>query len=392
MNNNLIKSIGDFSAGYQHAVNLWRCADWETIVETINPIEDDESRRSILIIILAAAHIQVGDLEQYKILIDKVKNLNCDREILARVFISCALTSLGRSAYVSDNEKLASYYFHKAAEAALPENEIALFSMLRVENEQHRIAKDLALKSSSALLKLMKKEVCFIHIPKTAGKSINKALYGEERTWDELADHSSIREHRYQNNRYRFCSIRNPFSYYVSIYNFFLKYKDDIKNPLRFISSDLSFPEYLYVITDRQELEKYVKRKNINLFGLEKRYLLHGNDEAGILTNFYLDLCFDDPKITKFDLKYIFKNHDKLFSLDAVIRQENLEDDFTNLMKSWKLPELKLEKLNESPHKTWQYYYENDSLKNIVIEKDWLFFKLYYPEILSNYNSYIVKH
>ena len=61
-------------------------------------------------------------------------------------------------------------------------------------------------------------------------------------------------------------------------------------------------------------------------------------------------------------------------------------------MKSWKLPELKLEKLNESPHKTWQYYYENDSLKNIVIEKDWLFFKLYYPEILSNYNSYIVKH
>jgi len=64
-----------------------------------------------------------------------------------------------------------------------------------------------------------------------------------------------------------------------------------------------------------------------------------------------------------------------------VIKLENLPEQFESLMKEWKIPTLKLEKLNSSSHQHWQEYY-NKKTKELVLDKDWLIFKLYYPEFL----------
>jgi tetratricopeptide (TPR) repeat protein len=133
----------------------------------------------------------------------------------------------------------------------------------------------------------VKQKVCFVHIPKTGGKSINRALYGKDLAWDSLAYHRSIRDHKFKENLYKFCVIRNPFSFYVSLYHFFREYRNKIKNPLRQIS-DLSFSDFIYILTDYEKLKEYINQNLVNLWHHDLAYIKSENRQIGFFTNYYL--------------------------------------------------------------------------------------------------------
>lgn len=221
----------------------------------------------------------------------------------------------------------------------------------------------------------IEKKVCFVHIPKTGGKSINRALYGLSQAY-----HMHIRRHKFLTNPHKFSVIRNPLSFYVSLYHFFSQNRSEIKNPLRFISY-LSFPDFIYTITDYEKLKQWINENYIRPWHYDLAYIESRNKQIGLLSNYYLYLCCDDISILRFDAKSILEKHDKYFALDRVIKLENLPEQFESLMKEWKIPTLKLEKLNSSSHQHWQEYY-NKKTKELVLDKDWLIFKLYYPEFL----------
>lgn len=227
----------------------------------------------------------------------------------------------------------------------------------------------------------IQQRICFIHIPKTGGKSIHRSLYGTNVHWDSLAYHNSIRDHKFSNNPHKFSIIRNPFSFYVSLYHFFREYGNQITNPLKAIST-LSFLDFICTITDCEKFKKWAQENEVSLVHFDLAYVESRNKQISIFTFYYLYMCFNELNISRLDVESILEKHDEYLALDRVIKLEKLPEEFESLMKEWNIPTLKTEKLNSSHHKHWQEYY-NQKTKQLVLDKDWLIFKLYYPYFLA---------
>ncbi|MBK1649867.1 hypothetical protein CKO36_15000 [Rhabdochromatium marinum] len=162
---------------------------------------------------------------------------------------------------------------------------------------------------------------------------------------------------------------------------------NNIKNPLRYIASDVEFNVFLEIITDCGLFKQYLDAKKIKLWGRDRKFALAQNPEIGLLTFYFLYMCFNNNQMAILSPCKVFQLYPSQFSLDAVLRFESLERDFPALMSEWNIPVLPLEQLNASKHDEWSRYYTKET-KNIVLKKDWLIFKLFYPEFLKSCGLY----
>lgn len=362
------------------ARDLWLLGDWENLAAiSIGDIGQcrDAADRSAVALYAAIGRLQVGETggvsELLQTALSGLSRVEVIQTLVASVFIT-----LGRVAKYSGHTKRAKEYLSYASENMPVKEEV---SWLRYLNESDRAERALAGCAESFRVAYVNKKVCFIHIPKTGGKSIHKSLLGDSVSWDALAYHKPIFSHRNRNNKYVFSSVRNPFSFYVSLYFFFLDYSHEIKNQMRFISSEFCFSDFLRIITDWRLLKDWGGKRGIKFSERDLYFIQSENDGMGLYTSNYVYMCYDNPSMARLPHADIFRLHDKHSALDAVIRLENLSEDFHGLMERWKIPVLPIGHINTSGHEEWSGYYKDDDMQ-LVIKKDWLLFKLYYPEYI----------
>ena len=176
------------------------------------------------------------------------------------------------------------------------------------------------------------KNILFIHVPKTAGTTIETALGGrsKEHLYDasgKLPDQIVTRQHLFASeyrkytgdaeydNLYKFSVVRNPYDRLVSAYHFISKNKyvpQKIKN--------MSFDEFV--------------KATLPMSDIERRYLFDGHLEPQIK---YIDE--DNIKIFKFEkLKSCFTSLNKKFG--PLVFEHHLKSD-RRPWKKYYTPELK---------------------------------------------------
>jgi hypothetical protein len=188
----------------------------------------------------------------------------------------------------------------------------------------------------------------FIHIPKTAGTSIERCLLDNNlisvgSQWLQgKIDNNEFKQSKYSNqywhhlntcevrqaigkeqwsNYFKFTFVRNPWDRAVSFYYYI---KQSIKNP-----NSLSFGK-----TYPDTFEDWVEKQNLP------------SDQQSQITD-------SNGKIM----------------VDFVGKFENLENDFKVVSSKLELPELKLEHLKKTNRQNYQTYYEKDRTIQIIADK-----------------------
>ena len=174
----------------------------------------------------------------------------------------------------------------------------------------------------------------FIHIPKVAGSSIEKAIFG---TWGEIGHHYAVHYKEADpdkfKNYYSFAFVRNPFDRLVSSY-FYLrnggrnKYDSEWSN--KYLSNYSSFESFILSLGDlstQKEITDWVHFK--------PQYLFVCDNESNIIVDF-------------------------------IGKYENLENDFNKVIKKLGI-ETSLLQENTSERKSYETYY-NENTRDIVRE------------------------
>lgn len=194
-----------------------------------------------------------------------------------------------------------------------------------------------------------KYKTIFIHIPKTAGTSIERTLIdyslnykGDLKNWYgkvqgyEL-DHSTLKfmkQHcRYYNESYlKFCVVRNPYERLVSEYHYCKRYFS------RFIKHTNTFREFVLFLRDHFQ------------------YVLDNEEKRHFQISHYLP-------------QHKFTHINGECAMDFVIKYETLSQDWTQLCQKLNI-NIDLLKVDQNSSKhTYNYLdYYDDELKNIVYD------------------------
>ncbi len=193
-------------------------------------------------------------------------------------------------------------------------------------------------KSGEFSLKGFDQHKCiFIHIPKTAGISISKALFG-----NRSGGHKSTRFYKQIfgvfifNSYFKFSFVRNPYSRLVSAYNFLMKggfCKKHKKWVEENISNYESFHDFVTMWLNEENIN------NISHFRPQFNYVCDKNDKVEI---------------------------------DFIGRFENLEEDFQKVCRILDI-DTELPHINSSnTTQHWKTFYNNETLKIVerVYKKD----------------------
>ncbi len=175
-------------------------------------------------------------------------------------------------------------------------------------------------------------KVIYIHIPKCAGQSIEKALFQEKVGHNKLWYYQYWDEKKY-NQYYRFSFVRNPWERMVSAF-FFLKQGgrnvSDKKWGETVLKDVDSFEDFVLLMKENKQFKKTVLKKD------------------------------------HFIPQYVFlENLSNKIDIDFIGKVENLQDDFKLLCKQLNIKETSLPHVNKSKHEQYAKYYSKKT-KDIV--------------------------
>ena len=184
-----------------------------------------------------------------------------------------------------------------------------------------------------------KDKFIFIHIPKCAGTSIERSLFGEayvewdpeKKIWKQHATAVQIREYycKNYNNYYSFTFVRNPWDKLVSDYFWMqrnLKIKDSFKNFL-LLKGKFNDPRLKYPPKSRRTRYDHIMP--------QCDFLLDDKDEPAVR---------------------------------FVGRFENIQSDFNTVCEEIGIQQRQLPHKNKTKHKHYTEYYD-DETRQIVAEK-----------------------
>ena len=183
------------------------------------------------------------------------------------------------------------------------------------------------------------KKTIFVHIPKTGGIFIRKALKLPNPTGVLDKDHvrpSFLGIKEYWEDYFTFTFVRNPYDRLVSSYFF-----DHLRSE---------------------------QGRNINEGNIRKEIVRFDKTPAGF-GNFIKEFMpIDFNKNRKYiSMSNILEN----YSLDFIGKLENLDEDIRkayHLIHSRPIPKVPTKKQNTSPRKNYQFYYKDDKIKKMVYD------------------------
>lgn len=228
----------------------------------------------------------------------------------------------------------------------------------------------------------------FTHLTKTGGTFIRQYLakYIKTGSFIKECQNSRLRKHDplckipelILNSRYKFGVVRNPLSFYVSLWGANITSRSIRNRPRRKIWFKNN-PEM------KEDPKKFIKflcdeeKGKINFFDFD----LIKKMDIGVLTYRYLYLYYDHKIFS--DKKWI-KNHKKYKLVDEVIRFEDglaseiervFHENIFNLNKTQKSALYNFPKKNKSKHRPFMEYYNKETI-NYVKYKDRFIFKIHY--------------
>ena len=197
-------------------------------------------------------------------------------------------------------------------------------------------------RKNSILSIFLEKNCLFFHIPKTAGISVSKSLFGDVK-WGHrsVSFYKSYYGEDTFNTLYKFCFVRNPYKRLFSAYTF-LK-QGGINN------QDLEF--------SKSYLKEYTNFNEFVLKGLERKE--------------FMNWVHFKPQYT-----FICDENDKVV-MDFIGKVENLNTDFNTVCKQLNIKS-ELQTLNKSKNIKNEFSKEIKNIIKLKYQKD---FNLFYPDL-----------
>ena len=197
-------------------------------------------------------------------------------------------------------------------------------------------------RKNSILSIFLEKNCLFFHIPKTAGISVSKSLFGDVK-WGHrsVSFYKSYYGEDTFNTLYKFCFVRNPYKRLFSAYTF-LK-QGGINN------QDLEF--------SKSYLKEYINFNEFVLKGLERKEIMnwvHFKPQ-------YTFICDENDKVV----------------MDFIGKVENLNTDFNTVCKQLNIKS-ELQTLNKSKNIKNEFSKEIKNIIKLKYQKD---FNLFYPDL-----------
>jgi len=172
----------------------------------------------------------------------------------------------------------------------------------------------------------------FVHIPKTAGKSINRFFRMEWQKHKDLSRYSRELQPQLFSNYFKFAIVRNPWDRILSDYNFQKKKSGTANEKLFAVDHEgktRTFREWLYAVLS-------------NPFFYEARQW--GAEVSAEIHRW-------SPQVDWISLN-------GKIGVDTVLRMENLETDFENMCRMLGWPSGKLPCRNWKFHMHYSHYYD----------------------------------
>lgn len=243
-----------------------------------------------------------------------------------------------------------------------------------------------------------KNKFIFIHIPKAAGTSITKFLTNNLESAKKINTrgdtHHSIETFLTDNfitssldNYFKFMTVRNPWDWYVSLYEYNKKQKIHEWKLFNFNNEKLTFKNWLEKIVNLE-----INNETIEIFNNDKtststlyKSLKFSNFNVGWLTHRYIySSCLNWEEIFKnMEIKKFSEEEHKYTIIDDIYKIEELnENDFTNVfLKKYNLDEqFKMsnkENVNRE-NKNYRTYYDAESKEMVENKENFLIKKFNY--------------
>jgi len=185
-----------------------------------------------------------------------------------------------------------------------------------------------------------KKKFLYTHYPKCGGTTVRSYF---------LSNYAEGIDKEIENVKNRHCSLSHTIQ----------RLTDLNKNPAEYFK--YSFTRNPFAICLSFDL--FQKTNSYSRLKRTGRRL--SRDVLFCLNNSFAEYVKSEYCFSYFDKIY---THNNAFSIDFVLRQENLGNDFLELCQTLKLKEVELEKRNQTTHSHYRDYYDSESIK-IVEEK-----------------------
>lgn len=116
---------------FDRARTQWQFGDWNSLIAVDQESLENHPERAKLSLLVAAAHFQIGDLNEARRLIALAQEWGCNRRLLSQVLIAGVHNSLGRATALNGQLDRAHLHFESAVRTVSPNTDLRLLSQAR---------------------------------------------------------------------------------------------------------------------------------------------------------------------------------------------------------------------------------------------------------------------
>jgi hypothetical protein len=116
---------------FDRARTQWQFGDWTSLIKITQESLESHPERAKLGLLVAAAHFQIGELDEARRLIALAQAWGCNRRLLSQVLIAGVHNSLGRSTALNGQLDRANLHFESAVRTVSPSSDVRLLTIAR---------------------------------------------------------------------------------------------------------------------------------------------------------------------------------------------------------------------------------------------------------------------